>query len=83
MNPIKIECPHCQQHIETPPDMAGQVVRCPTCEKPFVAPKRPLPEWVPSLAILLAGIGLYELGTRSEDYYGSLRTGEDIVLGLT
>lgn len=33
---LKCACPHCGQSIEYPAEGAGQIVPCPTCEKPFV-----------------------------------------------
>ena len=31
MEEVKFECPHCEQPLEAPADMAGQLVACPKC----------------------------------------------------
>lgn len=43
MPDIRLNCPHCQQSLEAPEDMAGQTVECPSCGKPFdiPAPEQP------------------------------------------
>ena len=56
MKTFKIACQHCQQHIEAPVDLAGQVIKCPACEKPFVAPKVPWPKWITPLILIVAGL---------------------------
>ncbi|NOS72322.1 MAG: hypothetical protein HOP33_20660 [Verrucomicrobia bacterium] len=33
---LKTDCPHCGQSIEFPSEGIGEIVPCPTCEKPFV-----------------------------------------------
>lgn len=52
MPDIKLNCPHCQQSLEAPPDMAGEQIDCPACsqmltvpqaeKRKVVVPKRPL-----------------------------------------
>ncbi len=41
MNVIKFECVHCGQHLEAPPDMAGDTLPCPHCNEPIVIPDNP------------------------------------------
>ncbi len=38
---FKFECPFCQQRIEVPSDMAGQIVDCPKCGKAIPVPIPP------------------------------------------
>jgi predicted amidophosphoribosyltransferase len=38
MQDITFECPHCQQVLEAPPDLAGQTIECPACGQPIVIP---------------------------------------------
>jgi hypothetical protein len=35
---IQCSCPHCQQHLEAPAEMAGQTVDCPGCGKQTILP---------------------------------------------
>ena len=43
---VKSHCPHCGQSIEYPAEGAGQIVPCPTCEKPItLMPGNPPPEF--------------------------------------
>jgi len=37
MKAVKFECPKCHQPIETPEDLLGSNVMCPTCRAEFVA----------------------------------------------
>jgi DNA-directed RNA polymerase subunit RPC12/RpoP len=39
MTDIKFKCPHCQQSLEAPPDMSGEMIECPTCEKTITIPQ--------------------------------------------
>ena len=45
MSDISFACPSCLQVLEAPPEMAGEVVACPSCQKeirvPKPAPKQP------------------------------------------
>ena len=38
MAEISFACPHCNQKLEAPDDMAGQTVECPACQKPMAVP---------------------------------------------
>lgn len=38
MADFKFSCPHCQQSLEAPPDMAGETIECPTCKNSFCIP---------------------------------------------
>lgn len=38
MDNIKFNCPACSQSLEAPPDMAGEQIECPTCEKEITIP---------------------------------------------
>jgi hypothetical protein len=65
-------CPHCQHRLHVPPELRGQMVQCPKCEKPFAAPaaagtatpEPPAPASSPSLsipAVVLLLLGLWGL----------------------
>jgi hypothetical protein len=41
---LKCECPHCGQPIEYPSEGTGQIVPCPTCEKPVTLTATELPQ---------------------------------------
>lgn len=41
MSEIKFACPHCQQHLEAPPDMAGDSLACPSCNEAIRVPTAP------------------------------------------
>ena len=38
MTDISFTCPHCKQHFDAPPEMAGHQLACPTCQKPIQVP---------------------------------------------
>lgn len=38
MADITFTCPHCKQHLEAPPEMAGEQLSCPTCKKELKIP---------------------------------------------
>ena len=38
MSEISFKCPHCQQDLTAPDEMAGQTIDCPACNKPFEVP---------------------------------------------
>ena len=43
---FKCECPNCQQAMEAPPELHGQVIECPTCQMSLqlpAAPRKPVP----------------------------------------
>jgi hypothetical protein len=50
MSDFKFNCPHCQQSLEAPEDMLGQMIECPACNgsiqlpEPTPAPQRPMPK---------------------------------------
>ena len=33
-------CPHCGQHFESDPDIAGMEADCPTCGRSFIVPMK-------------------------------------------
>ena len=50
MSEFKFSCPHCDQHLAAPDDMAGTPLDCPVCHKPFVIPQPAAPAAPPPLA---------------------------------
>ncbi len=38
MSDLAFSCPWCDQHLEASPDMAGEVIACPSCEKELKVP---------------------------------------------
>ena len=38
MADINFNCPHCNQNLNGPEEMAGQTIECPVCEKSFQIP---------------------------------------------
>lgn len=51
---LKIECPHCEGHVEFPAEMRGDVISCPHCESSLtlelpepVKPAPPAPATTP------------------------------------
>lgn len=40
---IAFSCPHCAQHLEAPPEMAGDQVECPSCSQAISIPAQPAP----------------------------------------
>jgi hypothetical protein len=67
MKTIKIACPACGQHIEGPPDLAGQPLVCPSCQTGFVPPaRRKFPPFTPqakSTLTAFAGILCFIAGS--------------------
>ncbi len=49
MSNITFECPGCQQVLETPVEMAGQVVECPVCHQEIIIPSPEPQEEEPAL----------------------------------
>ena len=51
MSEINFNCPHCQQELTAPEEMAGQSIECPACGKPFDVPggiiEMPAAEYTP------------------------------------
>lgn len=41
MSDISFSCPNCRQHLDAPPDMAGEEVPCPSCQKVIRVPAIP------------------------------------------
>ena len=39
MADVSFACPSCQQVLEAPPEMAGELVSCPSCQKDILVPK--------------------------------------------
>ena len=60
MTDISFTCPHCEQRLDAPPEMAGDQLACPTCQKqiqvPTVAPVRLIPRRKPLLGRVAAGV---------------------------
>jgi len=60
MAEISFACPHCKQHLDAPPEMAGDQLACPTCRKPIqvptVEPVKLSPQRGPLAGRLVAGI---------------------------
>ena len=52
MSEITFDCPHCQQTMEAPPEMAGQAVLCPTCEQELTVPAQEAPADIADVAAL-------------------------------
>ena len=44
MADINFDCPHCDQNLDAPPDMAGETIECPACEESIEIPTPPKPE---------------------------------------
>ena len=40
MNEVKFTCPSCKQPLESPPDLAGQLIDCPACNKSIEVPQK-------------------------------------------
>ena len=40
---MKLKCPHCDQQLDAPDNMAGRSVRCPSCEGTFAIPPAQTP----------------------------------------
>ena len=38
MSDVKFNCPHCSQSLEAPEEMLGQLIDCPSCQKPIEVP---------------------------------------------
>ncbi len=47
MSEINFDCPHCQQNLDAPEDMAGWTIECPSCGEKI---KIPIPPGVESSA---------------------------------
>ena len=58
MSAEKFNCPNCQQKLEAPEELQGQVINCPACQQSLQVPKRPDP---PRLA--LSGSRLTQAGS--------------------
>ncbi len=39
MSDVKFNCPQCNQHLEAPEDMLGQLIDCPLCNQPIEVPR--------------------------------------------
>jgi hypothetical protein len=44
MADINFDCPHCEQNLDAPPDMAGESIECPACEETIEIPAPPKPK---------------------------------------
>jgi len=40
MPDVSFSCPNCRQHLDAPPEMAGEVVSCPSCQKNIRVPEQ-------------------------------------------
>lgn len=38
MSDYKFSCPHCNRHLESPPDLFGQTLDCPSCNRQITVP---------------------------------------------
>jgi len=47
MADFEFSCPNCNQVLEAPDDMAGEVVECPGCQQQMTVPQPPEPEPAP------------------------------------
>lgn len=60
MTDISFTCPHCKQHLEAPPEMAGEQLSCPTCRNelkiPTVAPVKLTAQPKPKGGKIVAGV---------------------------
>lgn len=57
---MNIQCPHCQQTIDAPPEMAGQTASCPACQGVLQVP---IPQAVPvqpPVAAILPGTNAFD-----------------------
>ena len=43
MEDINFDCPHCNQNLDAPNDMAGETIECPACEEPISIPVPDMP----------------------------------------
>ena len=39
MREFRFKCPHCEQSLEAPPDLLGQIIACPSCEGSIEIPQ--------------------------------------------
>jgi ribosomal protein L40E len=39
MSEIEFDCPHCDQTLEGPDEMAGETIVCPACNRSFTIPE--------------------------------------------
>ena len=46
MADTKFNCPHCNQSLEAPPEMRGEIIGCPSCQELLEIP-RPIPAVTP------------------------------------
>lgn len=46
MADISFSCPSCQQNLEAPEEMGGEIVECPACSTPLTIPEAPPPALV-------------------------------------
>ena len=64
MTDFAFNCPWCDQHLEAPPDMVGEVIACPSCEKELKVPapttqsrpktrRMPMPDPAPRFPIIV------------------------------
>ena len=51
---MEITCPHCNQQLEVPADLAGQIVECPACDGRIQLPaSQPPPQTRPKKKIVM------------------------------
>jgi hypothetical protein len=55
MSDMKFACPHCNQHLDTPEELRGTVVECPSCGKRIQAPPVTPPKLEPASTYRLIG----------------------------
>ncbi len=48
---VRVVCPSCAMACRVPPEFAGRLVRCPGCQKPFIAGPPPEPPTPPAVVL--------------------------------
>lgn len=71
---IRYACPHCEDQLEAPSELAGEEFRCPQCGNPTIVPRRfaqqagravPQQHWAPNsitVPLLISAIGNIVVG---------------------
>jgi len=54
MAEIKLDCPHCGQHLEGDEELCGQTITCPSCNGEIIIPAKAAPARVAKVATLTA-----------------------------
>ncbi len=53
---IKLDCPHCGQHLEGDEELCGKTITCPYCNGEIIIPAKAAPARVAKVAILTASV---------------------------